>query len=40
MQHQYGIAGGTQTTWLIGGIMYGAITIVYFSLVPAVRRFK
>lgn len=40
LQGHYGLARGTQTTWLIAGIMYGLIAIFYFAFVPAIRRFR
>ncbi len=40
LQGKYGLAEGTQMTWLIGGIMYGIIAIVFFAFVPNLRKFK
>jgi hypothetical protein len=39
MRAQYGLAQGTQNTWLIGGILYGVITVLFFTFMPALRRF-
>ena len=40
MRAQYGLAQGTQNTWLIGGILYGVITLLFFIFMPALRRFQ
>lgn len=40
MQGEYGLARGTQTTWMLGGVMYGVVAILYFTFVPTLRRFK
>ena len=40
MRAQYGLAQGTQNTWLIGGILYGVITVLFFTFMPALRRFR
>lgn len=39
-QSAYGTAQGTQLTWLLGGVLYATVIIVFFSLVPALRNFK
>ncbi|MBI4311155.1 MAG: MFS transporter [Chloroflexi bacterium] len=40
LQAHYGLAQGTQTTWLLGGIMYGLVAVLYFIFVPAIRKFR
>jgi hypothetical protein len=40
MQGRYGLAEGTQVTWLLGGVMYGVIIVVFFTFVPALRSFR
>ncbi|MBI2172089.1 MAG: MFS transporter [Chloroflexi bacterium] len=40
MQGRYGLAQGTQNTWLLGGVMYAVIIIVFFTFVPALRSFR
>ncbi|MSQ29538.1 MAG: hypothetical protein EXR68_03510, partial [Dehalococcoidia bacterium] len=40
LQRRNGIAGGTQLTWLIGGVMYAVVIILFFTLVPALRSFQ
>jgi len=39
-QARYGIADGTQLTWMLGGIMYAMIIILFFAFVPALRSFR
>lgn len=39
-QARYGIADGTQLTWMLGGIMYALIIILFFAFVPALRSFR
>src|SRR5690606_20096794 len=34
LQSQYGTAQGTQLTWLIGGILYAVIIVLFFAFVP------
>ena len=40
MQARQGLAEGTQTTWLLGGLMYTAIAVLFFAFVPALRRLR
>ncbi|GEM_PF-780746 len=40
LQGRYGLAEGTQITWLLSGIMYAVILIAFFATVPALRRYK
>ena len=34
------IASGTADTVLIGGILYGIVSLLFFMLFPALRRFR
>ncbi|MBI4201987.1 MAG: MFS transporter [Chloroflexi bacterium] len=40
MQNQYGLARGTQNTWLLGGVMYVLVIMAFFVFVPTLRRFS
>ncbi len=40
MQGRYGLAQGTQVTWLLGGVMYAVIVVAFFTFVPALRNFR
>lgn len=37
---RYGLADGTQITWLLSGVMYAVIIIVFFTFVPTLRSFR
>lgn len=40
LQNRYGTVVGTQTTWLISGLMYAVVLILFFTFVPALRSFE
>lgn len=40
LQGRYGTVVGTQTTWLLSGLMYAVVLVLFFTLVPALRSFQ